>query len=99
MGPSMIPSSRARGSRGARGSARRWRMTSSVLTFDSTLRELERVEQLAEPLGRELRLLSRDVADRASFLVRLLRDRRALVVADHGVQGRDEDRIAVERVV
>ena len=39
-----------------------------------------------------------DFADRPSFLIGLLRDRRALLVADHGIQRGDEDRVALERV-
>src|SRR5690606_26504572 len=56
-----------------------------------------RIEQFLQLLARELRLLRRHVKDGPSFRVSLLRDLRALFVADHGVQGSDQDRIALER--
>src|SRR5690606_18399663 len=66
--------------------------------FDAALRKLERIEQTREIGSVEVRLGGRDVADRALLAIGLFRDRGTLLVADHGIQGRDEDRIAVERL-
>src|SRR5690606_28574230 len=56
------------------------------LFFDTALRELGRVEQAREIGRAEIRLGCRDVADRTLLAIRLFRDRRALLVADHGIQ-------------
>ena len=69
------------------------------LAFDAALRELERIEELLQLRIAEIRLRARHLADGATLFVSLLRDRGAFVVADHGIQGRDENRIAFERIV
>src|SRR5690606_4492365 len=73
-------SARNSGVTGPSASARSRVVGSSAL--DAALRELGRIEQGREPLRRKVGIFGGDVADRAAFFVRALRDRRALLVAD-----------------
>src|SRR5690606_1932778 len=100
-GPSTFASSRSAGSTGTPQLVSRSaihagvRLIATRSALDAPARQLERIEEPLQLLGRQLGALGRDVPDRSALGVRLLRDRGALLVADHGIQRRDEDRIAL----
>src|SRR5690606_33345026 len=71
--------------------------TRASSALDAALRELGRIEQGREPLRRKGGIFGGDVADRAAFFVRALRDRRALLVADDRIQRGHENRVPLER--
>ncbi len=71
--------------------------TAARAALDASTSEVGRIEQACQLFLRQIGHLRGDLADRLAFLVRLLRDRGALVVADDGVERGDEDRVAIER--
>src|SRR5689334_18760830 len=72
--------------------------TAARATFDAAASEICGIEQPRQLFLRQVRHLCSDVANRPAFLVSLLRDRGALVVTDDGVEGRDQNRVAIERL-
>src|ERR1700722_16567265 len=64
--------------------------------LDAATRELGRIEQPGQLLARQVGHGLRDLEDRLAFGVGLLRDRGALLVADHGIERRHQDRVLVQ---
>src|SRR4051812_20081937 len=71
--------------------------TAARAAFDAAAGEFRWIEQPRELFLRQVRHLRGHLANRFAFLVSLLGDRRALVVADDGVERRYQDGIAIER--